>query len=67
MGRKCKRFTSPLQKIKDIVENVSRERMETIQSFTIPPWEPRIPMKDLDEDLLTDYNALVELYARLFY
>ena len=30
--------------------------METIQPFTIPPWEPRIPMKDLDEDLQTEKN-----------
>ena len=56
MSRKCKRFTSPLQKIKDTVKNVFRERIETIQPFTIPPWEPRIPIKDLDKDLLTETN-----------
>ena len=56
MSRKCKRFTSPLQKIKDTVKNASRERMETIQPFIIPPWEPRILMKDLDKDLITETN-----------
>ena len=56
MSRKCKRFTSPLQKIKDTVKNTFRERMKTIQPFTISPWEPQILMKDLDKDLITETN-----------
>ena len=30
--------------------------METIQPFIIPLWEPQIPMKDLDKDLITETN-----------
>ena len=55
-GRKCKRLTSPLQRIKETFKNISTGRMETIQSYTIPPWEPQILTKVLDKDLLAEID-----------
>lgn len=40
--RKTTRFVSPLQKVARAVEGVQVNRMETIQEYTIPPWEPRL-------------------------
>ena len=54
IGRERKRFTSPLQKIKRTFKDISIGRMKTIQPYTIPPWEPRIMMKELNKDLLTE-------------
>jgi ribonuclease HI len=36
------RFVSPLQKISRAVEGTQADRMETIQEYAIPPWEPRL-------------------------
>ena len=56
-GRECKRFTSPLQKIRKTVKNISVGRMETIQPYNVPPWEPRTLIKELNKDLLIDSGS----------
>ncbi len=40
--RKTMRFVSPLQKIAYAMEEIQVDRIETIQEYAIPPWEPRI-------------------------
>jgi hypothetical protein len=36
------RFVSPLQKVARAMEEIQVDRMETIQEYAIPPWEPRL-------------------------
>ncbi|RFU26440.1 hypothetical protein B7463_g9880, partial [Scytalidium lignicola] len=38
----CIRFTSPLQRIAQICEDVLVDKMETIQPYIVTPWESRI-------------------------
>jgi len=36
------RFVSPLQKLACSMDEIQVGRMETIQEYAIPPWEPRL-------------------------
>jgi hypothetical protein len=41
------RFVSPLiQKIARAMDEIPVDRMETIQEYAIPPWEPRLHTGD---------------------
>ncbi len=40
--RRTVRFVSPLQKVARAMEEIQVDRMETIQEYAIPPWEPRL-------------------------
>ena len=63
-GRVCKRFTSPLQRIREALKDMSTEKMETIQPYIIPPWEARIPTnRELDRNLPAKViNARSDIY-----
>ena len=47
----CRKFKSPLQRIRTEFQGICREKLETIKPYIVPPWEPRI---SYDKHTLTD-------------
>lgn len=54
------RFVSPLQKIARAMDEVQVDRMETIQEYAIPPWEPR-----LRATVVPDRKKAAEMASRI--
>ena len=47
----CRKFKSPLQRIRTEFQGICREKLEIIKPYIVPPWEPRI---GYDKHTLTD-------------
>ena len=57
--RPCKKFVSPLQRIRKELSGFHPRRLEKIKPYVIAPWEPRILFKKLTQN--SDGDASISL------
>ena len=60
--RRLRRFRSPFHQVAEVLKDVSMESLETINPFTLAPWERRIQVvADEEAKELTHTNAAVRI------